>query len=55
MNQLNDTLRCIRTTKAHLTQQLRNTNDEHQKQKLEHQIHCLNMEETHILNTIGEQ
>ena len=53
MNLDNQTLRCIQTTKAELKKQLQNTTDEHTRQKLEHQIHCLNQEETETLNKLN--
>ena len=53
MNLDNQTLRCIQTTKAELKKQLQNTTDEHTRQKLEHQIHCLSMEETETLNKLN--
>lgn len=53
MNLDNQTLRCIQTTKAELRKQLQNTTDEHTRQKLEHQIHCLSMEETETLNKLN--
>lgn len=53
MNLDNQTLRCIQTTKAELRKQLQNTTDEHIRQKLEHQIHCLSMEETETLNKLN--
>lgn len=53
-NLLNETLRAIKNTKTILNKQLQNTTDEHQKQKLEHQIHCLTMEETNILKQIEQ-
>ena len=53
MNLDNQTLRCIQTTKAELRKQLQNTTDEHTIQKLEHQIHCLSMEETETLNKLN--
>ena len=53
MNLDNQTLRCIQTTKAELKKQLNNTTDEHTRQKLEHQIHCLSMEETETLNKLN--
>lgn len=53
MNQLNETLRAIRTTIAILQKQLNNTSDENQKQKLQHQIHCLTMEEQDTLNQLN--
>lgn len=53
MNQLNETLRAIRTTKATLNKQLQSTTDPHIRQKLEHQIHCLNKEETETLNQLN--
>lgn len=55
MNQLNETLRAIKTTKATLKKQLDNENNPNIQQKLEHQIHCLSKEEKDILNQIGEQ
>lgn len=53
MNLDNQTLRCIQTTKAELRKQLQDTTDEHIRQKLEHQIHCLSMEETETLNKLN--
>ena len=53
MNLDNQTLRCIQTTKAELKKQLEQTHDEHIRQKLEHQIHCLSMEETETLNKLN--
>ena len=53
MNLDNQTLKCIQTTKAELRKQLQNTTDEHIRQKLEHQIHCLSMEETETLNKLN--
>lgn len=53
MNQLNETLRAIRTTKATLYKQLQNTTDKHIQQKIEHQIHCLSKEETETLNQLN--
>ena len=53
MNLDNQTLRCIQTTKAELRKQLQNTTDEHIRQKLEHQIHCLSMEETETLQKLN--
>ena len=53
MNELNQTLQAIRTTKATLNKQLKATDDEHIKQKLEHQIHCLSMEENKALNQLN--
>lgn len=50
MNLENQTLRAIQTTKAELKKQLEQTHDEHIRQKLEHQIHCLTQEELQILN-----
>lgn len=50
MNLDNQKLRAIQTTKAELKKQLEQTHDEHIQQKLEHQIHCLTMEENRILN-----
>ena len=53
MNLLNQTLHAIQTTKATLNKQLQNTTNEHQKQKLEHQIHCLNKEEQETLQKLN--
>ena len=53
MNLDNQTLRCIQTTKAELRKQLQNTTDEHIRQKLEHQIHCLDKEETETLQKLN--
>lgn len=50
MNLDNQKLRAIQTTKAEIKKQLEQTHDEHIQQKLEHQIHCLTMEENRILN-----
>ena len=53
INQLNQTLHAIKTTKATLKKQYGQETDEHQKQKLKHQIHCLSMEETRTLNQLN--
>lgn len=53
MNLDNQTLRCIQTTKAELRKQLADTTDEHIRQKLEHQIHCLDKEETETLQKLN--
>ena len=53
MNQLETTLHAIQTTKTTLTKQLANTTDPHIKQKIEHQIHCLNKEETETLTKLN--
>lgn len=53
MNLDNQTLKAIQTTKATLKKQLQNTTDEHIKQKLEHQIHCLTMEEQETLQKLN--
>lgn len=53
-NLLNETLRAIQTTKATLQKQLNQTENPHIQQKLEHQIHCLQQEETNLLKQIGE-
>lgn len=53
MNLLNQTLHAIQTTKATLNKQLQSTTDEHQRQKLEHQIHCLNKEEEETLQKLN--
>ena len=49
MNQLETILHSIQTTKTQLKKQLANTTDPHIQQKIEHQIHCLNKEETETL------
>ena len=53
MNQLNQTLHAIKTTKATLQKQLNNETDLHIKQKLEHQIHCLSKEEKKTLDQLN--
>ena len=53
-NLLNETLRAIKNSKAILNKQLKQTEDPHTKQKLEHQIHCLNKEETNLLKQIEQ-
>ena len=53
MNLDNQKLRAIQTTKAELKKQLEQTPDEHIRQKLEHQIHCLSMEETETLQKLN--
>ena len=52
-NQLETTLQSIQTTKATLTKELNNTKDEHIRQKISHQIHCLSMEEQKTLNQLN--
>ena len=53
INQLNQTLHAIKTTKATLKKQYEQETDEHTKQKIAHQIHCLSMEETRTLNQLN--
>ena len=53
MNLLNQQLKAIQTSKAYLNRELKNETDPHTKQKLEHQIHCLSMEETRTLNQLN--
>ena len=53
MNLLNQTLHAIQTTKATLNKQLQNTKDPHIRQKLEHQIHCLDKEEQETLGKLN--
>ena len=55
MNQLETILHSIQTTKTQLKKQLANTTDPHIKQKIEHQIHCINQEETEILQKLNLQ
>lgn len=52
-NQLETTLHAIQTTKTQLKKQLANTTDPHIKQKIEHQIHCINQEETETLQKLN--
>ena len=53
MNQLETILHSIQTTKTQLKKQLANTTDPHIRQKIEHQIHCLNKEETETLQKLN--
>ena len=53
MNLLNQQLKSIQTTKVILKKQLESETDPHIKQKLEHQLHCLNKEETETLNQLN--
>lgn len=53
MNQLETILHAIQTTKTQLKKQLANTTDPHIKQKIEHQIHCINQEETETLTKLN--
>ena len=53
INQLNQTLHAIKITKATLKKRLEQETDEHIKQKLKHQIHCLSMEETKTLDQLN--
>ena len=53
MNLDNQTLKAIQTTKATLKKQLETETNEHQKQKIQHQIHCLSMEEQKTLNQLN--
>lgn len=53
MNQLETTLHAIQTTKTTLHKQYKETTDPHIKQKIEHQIHCLNKEETETLQKLN--
>lgn len=52
-NQLETQLHAIQTSKAVLQKQYNNTTDEHIKQKLKHQLHCLSMEEQKTLNQLN--
>ena len=52
-NQLETTLHAIQTTKNQLKKQLANTTDPHIQQKIEHQIHCINQEETETLTKLN--
>ena len=53
MNLLNQQLKAIQTSKTILKKQLEQETDEHTKQKIAHQIHCLSMEETRTLNQLN--
>ena len=53
MNQLNRTLQAIQTTKATLKKQYDNETNPHIKQKLQHQLHCLSMEEKKTLDQLN--
>ena len=53
MNLLNQTLHAIQTTKATLNKELQSTKDPHIRQKLEHQIQCLNKEEQETLQKLN--
>ena len=53
MNQLETTLHAIQTTKNQLKKQLANTTDPHIRQKLKHQIHCINQEEKETLDQLN--
>ena len=53
MNQLETTLHAIQTTKTTLHKQYKETTDPHIKQKIEHQIHCLNKEEKETLDQLN--
>ena len=53
MNQLETILHAIQTTKTQLKKQLANTTDPHIRQKIEHQIHCINQEETETLTKLN--
>ena len=53
MNLLNQQLKAIQTTKTILKKQYEQETDEHHKQKIQHQIHCLSMEETRTLNQLN--
>lgn len=49
MNQLETKLQAIQTTKTELKKQYWNTDDEHQRRKIEHKIFLLDEEETETL------
>jgi hypothetical protein len=53
MNLLNQQLKAIQTSKAYLKKELEKETDEHQKQKLEHQLHCLSMDEKKTLDQLN--
>ena len=53
INLLNQTLKAIQTTKATLQKQYDNETNEHIKQKLQHQLHCLSMEEKKTLDQLN--
>ena len=53
MNQLNQELKAVQNSKRILAKELNNTTDPHIRQKIEHQIHCLNKEETETLQKLN--
>ena len=53
MNLLNQTLKAIQTSKAHLKKELENTTDEHIKQKIEHYLDGLDKEEKETLDQLN--
>ena len=53
MNLLNQQLKSIQTSKAHLKKQYNNETDPHIKQKLKHQLHCLSQEEQKTLDQLN--
>ena len=53
MNLLNQQLKAIQTSKAYLHRELKNETDPHIQEKIQHQIHCLSMEETRTLNQLN--
>ena len=53
MNLLNQTLKAIQTSKAHLKKELENTTDEHIKQKIQHYLDGLDKEEKETLDQLN--
>ena len=53
MNQLNQELMCIRSSKAYLQKKLQQETDPHIQQKIQHYIDCYNKEETRILDQLN--
>ena len=49
MNLLNQKLKAIQTSKAHLKKELKNTTDKHIKQKIQHYLDGLDKEEKETL------
>ena len=53
MNLLNQKLKAIQTSKAHLRKELKNTTDEHIKQKIQHYLDGLDKEEKETLDQLN--
>ena len=53
MNLLNQQLKAIQTSKAYLYNELKHETNPHIIEKIEHQLHGLDKEETEILNQLN--